>query len=363
MVRVLHTADVHLAPDANERQAALREVLRVAEADDVDLVTIGGDLFDSETAAEQLRDTLRDVFSDRSFQILTIPGNHDADAFRNNLFFGGQFIPATETPFGHFISGDDEARVTTLPYTPRVTDELLVELRDRKEFSGPEFLLLHCSLEAPIQGSIGNEEAQRYFPVTKEQLDELGFDYYLAGHYHSPHLTDLPSQGSFIYPGTPVSVTRKETGRRSVVLIDTDGTNNIEFRRLDAFHHDILELRVMPGEEDTVFDEIRSQIATWDKRPVDPVIKVDGFIDMDESAFQEALLEASDGVPIENDTRTVEHVLTHPLFQAFQAKLDERDELHAVTERDDYEVDSFQDDVWETTLDVFAKLVVEGDLE
>jgi DNA repair exonuclease SbcCD nuclease subunit len=361
MVQILHTADVHLDPDADERQAGLEAVLSQADAKDVDLVTIGGDLFDSEVAAEQLRETLRELFSDRSYPILTIPGNHDADAFRSNLFFGEAFIPATETPFDYYVVGD-AARITYLPYTPQATDDLLVALRNREPFDGPEFLLLHCSLEAPIQGGVGEEGEQRYFPIGKEKLAELEFDYYLAGHYHSQHRTELPNGGTFVYPGTPASVTRKETGRRTVVHIDTDAAQDVQLLSLESFHYDSLNLRVTPGNEDPVLEEIRSQVDIWDERQVTPEITVDGFTEMDETAFNEALTDASGDVPVKNSVRTVEHILSHPLFEKFQRRLEEREQLHAVQERDGYDVERFQDDVWEEMLAIFADLAAEGKL-
>jgi len=36
--------------------------------------------------------------------------------------------------------------------------------------------------------------------------------------------------------------------------------------------------------------------------------------------------------------------------------------LHAVEERDDYDVEGFQDDVWEEMLAIFADLAAEGKL-
>ncbi|GAB7011657.1 metallophosphoesterase family protein [Halorubrum trueperi] len=360
MVRILHTADIHLTADAAEREAALETVLSRADTSDVDLVTIGGDLFDSDVAAERRRDSLRELFSDRSYPILTIPGNHDADAFRSNLFFGESFTPATETPFGQFVISD--ARVTALPYTPQATDDLLVALRDREPFDGTEFLLLHCSLEAPIRGGVGEEGEQRYFPITKEELAELDFDYYLAGHYHSQHRTELSNGGTFVYSGTPASVTRKETGRRTSALIDTDTAQDVQLQTLESFHYDALDLRVTPGKEERVLDEIRSRVATWENRQVAPEISVDGFTEMDETTFGEALADASGDVPVENGTRTVDHILSHPLFETFQRRLEERERLTAVEERDDYDEERFRDDVWEETLAVFADLAAEGEL-
>lgn len=358
MTRILHTADIHLSPTATERQSALESVLSQADSRNVDLVTIGGDLFESEAAAEQLRNDLRSVFSNRSYPVLAIPGNHDADAFRSNLFFGDAFVPATDTPFDHFEVG--ETRVTFLPYTPQATDELLIELRDRSDYPGTECLLLHCSLEAPLQGGVGDEGEQRYFPVTKEELAELDFEYYLAGHYHSQHHEELPNGGSFVYPGTPASVTRKETGRRTTVLIDTDTTRDVQLRYLDSFHYDSLDVRVTPGTEQEILRAVRSQVDTWTERQVEAEITVDGFTEMNEAAFRDALDDAADEVPVENGTRTVEHLLTHPLFEAFEERLAQRESLHAVETQVPSDVEEFQDDVWEETLAVFAELAAEG---
>lgn len=348
MVRVLHTADVHLEPGADERRAALAAVLDRAVAADADVVTVGGDLFESELAAEQCRDSLRAAFADRPFPVVTIPGNHDADAFRGDLFFGEAFLPATERPFEHVVveagnageseddadePGDDAdvapaadaARVTCLPYTPEATDDLLVSLRDREPFDGPEFLLLHCSLEAPVRGGVGDEGDHRYFPVGKAALAELGFDYYLAGHYHSRHRTELDDGATFVYPGTPSSVTRSETGQRTCVLIDTEAPRDVTLETLDTFHYDAIEARVTPGEEDEVLSAVASQVATWDDRNVEARVAVDGFLARDEAAFAEALADASGDVPVENRTRSVEHVLSHPLFEDFEARLAERE--------------------------------------
>lgn len=364
MVRLLHTADVHLSPDAPEREAALEAALSTAAAADVDAVTVGGDLFDSELAAEQLREPLRERFSDRAFPVVTIPGNHDEAAFASDLFFGENFVPATAEPFGHHVVGDDRARITCLPYTPRPTDDLLVALRDRDPFDGPEFLLLHCSLETPAARSVGDEGERRYFPVTKRTLAELAFDYYLAGHFHSRQLVELPNGGTFVYPGSPASVTRSETGRRTAVLVDTEASRPVRPRQLESFHYDSLELRVTPGEEDAVVEAIRSRVATWADRQVAPEITVDGYIAADENEYEQRLADASGDVPVDNRTRTVASILSHPLFEAFQAELEDRSRLRAdeIEEPEAYELESFHGELRERTLEVFAELAAEGKL-
>lgn len=362
MVTILHTADVHLDPAARERQAGLEAVLSLADAEGVDVVTIGGDLFDSEVAAEELRDSLRELFSDRDYPILTIPGNHDADAFRGNLVFGENFEPVTVDPFEHVLVADGATRITCLPYTPQPTDELLLSLTEREPFDGPEALLIHCSLEAPVAGGVGDEGEKRYFPIGKEELAELDYDYYLAGHYHASHHTDLSNGGRFVYPGTPTAVTRSETGRRTVALIETDAGQAVSLRHLETFHYDELSRQVTPGSEAAVIEAIETHVATWADRNVAAQITLDGYTEMAEDEFDEAVNAAAGPVPLDNNTRTVEHILAHELFQDFAAELADRETPQATEARGDYDPQLFKDDVWDQTLDVFATLSAEGTL-
>lgn len=359
MVRILHTADVHLDPDAPERRDALEAVLEVADAEDVDLVTLGGDTFESDRAAERLRPDLRELFRDRDYDVLAIPGNHDPEAFEGNVAFGDAFVPATEEPFGEYAIGD--TRVTTLPYTPRATDELMVGLQGREPHEGPEVLVLHCSLEAPMAGTTGEGEDVRYFPVTANELDELGFEYYLAGHYHDRQRRPLSNGGTFVYPGTPASTTRAETGPRACVLVDTGADRPVEFRELETFHHDELELRVTPGREEQVLATIEDQVDTWRGRTVEARIAVDGFTERDEAAFAADLEAASEGVEVTNRTRAVERILRHRLFERFKERLAAREGLQA-TENEWDDPEAVREEVRETTLAVFAELEAEGTL-
>lgn len=352
MVRLLHTADVHLSPEYPERQAALEELLSLAEEQDTDLVTIGGDLFDSAVDAEELRADLRQLFSDRPYPILTIPGNHDEEAFREDLFFGEDFQPAVTEPFEHVTIDEADVRITCLPYTQRPTDDLLVAFKEREPFDGTEILLLHCSLEAPFSDRVvGEEQEQRYFPVSKATLAEFDFDYYLAGHYHSPHRVELRNESTFVYPGTPASVTRSETGPRNVAILDTE-EDQLSLHSIETFHYDHLEVEIVPGEEEGVLEEIEEWADTRAERNVEASITVTGHITMDEAAFNDALEDASRDIPVSNQTSLVDRVVTHPLYQSFEAKLEERE----------FEDEALEDEIRDRTLRVFSELVSGGRL-
>lgn len=352
MTRLLHTADVHLSTDAPERSEALAETLEVAEAEAVDIVTVGGDLFDSERDSDALRPDLRQLFSDRPYDVLTIPGNHDEAAFSADLHYGESVTAVVGEPYEHVTGPDGTVRITCVPYTAAAVDEVLIALADREPFDGVEVLLLHCSLEAPFQDvSEGDEATHRYFPVTRETLADLDFDYYLAGHYHSTHHVELPNGAPFVYPGTPASVTRTETGPRTVALVDT-ATHQVSFERLEAFYYDALDLTVTPGEADAVLDEIAAWVADRRDRNVDAAITVSGHVAMAETAFQRELDEVTEGVSVENRTTGVREVLAHPLFEEFEGKLEARE----------FEDESLRADVRTRAIRIFSALSAGGQL-
>lgn len=325
MTRVLHTADVHLTEGDSDRMAALRSVLDRADEESVDAVTIGGDLFDDPGDVETLRTELRnDLFTDREYDILLIPGNHDVEAYRGDVFFGDACRVLSASPFEHWESPDGDLRITGVPYQDRATDDLLVALQNREPFEGTEALLIHCSLEAPFDDyETGDEESHRYFPVTEDLLTELEFDYYLAGHYHSPHRVALADGATFTYPGTPASTKTSETGRRRVSLLDT--ASGLEFETLETFHYLSLEVTVSPGSEEESLEAVRN----WADQHVTPSasasVTVDGYIETGEAQFDDELAAAAEPAAVTNETRSVEHVRSHPLYMDFEAELAERD--------------------------------------
>lgn len=325
MPDILHTADVHLTPDMPDRLSALHSILTRAETLDVDAVTIGGDLFHDPADVESLRARLRnEFFTDREFDIIVIPGNHDRAGFRGNTHFGDACIPLLTEPFGHYILEDCNCRITGVPFVEHPDDELLLSLRNRDPFDGMELLLIHCTLDIGFaQGYTGEEENHRYFPITPQELATLEFDGVLAGHFHQPRHETL-TVGEFVYPGTPISTSRRETGRRQVVIVDTD-TRNLSFEPIDTFHYATESFTVLPGRERELFEEIQAWITNTVEPNTHPRITVSGFHGMDENTFSTQLTEAASPAVVTDETITAARIQAHPLFSEFLDRLHSTD--------------------------------------
>ncbi len=73
-------------------------------------------------------------------------------------------------------------------------------------------------------------------PTRLSWFADLGLSYVLGGHFHSTFtIRTFGDGGFFVYPGSPVSVTKKETGQRAVNLFQT-GSAPVQFY-LDTAHY------------------------------------------------------------------------------------------------------------------------------
>lgn len=324
-MRLVHTADLHLRADRPETVGALDAVLATAREHDADLVTVGGDMFDRPEDVDELRPRFRERFTGTPFRTLVVPGNHDAAAFRRNLEFGRDVEALVESPCERRQWGD--CTVVGVPYASEFTDDLYRALRAAAPETGTGVLLVHCTLDVGFgRSDVGDGEAARYCPVSRSVLGELGYDVVLAGHVHAGlDRRRLPGGGHFVYPGSPCSHTVAETGPRHAVLVDTDA-GTIEGIRLPTFYHDRRSWTVAPGEAAAVLDEIDQWVAEREADRCEYAVTVEGFV-RDEAAFADRLSAIVPDDRLTNEVRDAAPVLDHELYERFERRLADRDDV------------------------------------
>ena len=103
MVKILHTADLHLdspfaglsldvAEEAREEQRnVFSEMMRYAGENSVDLVLIAGDLFDSKYITVRTKELVKGAFASLSCPVVIAPGNHDP--YTSNSFYRSGELP------------------------------------------------------------------------------------------------------------------------------------------------------------------------------------------------------------------------------------------------------------------------------
>lgn len=317
--KILHSADLHLAKDKPETITALKEILAIAKKEKVELITLGGDLFHSSSDANDLRSEIRNLFSNLDFDIISIPGNHDVDVFKQEFDFGSNFISIIKD---YNVILRDKFSITAIPYIDNISDEELHEIEKQKKKDKINLLLLHCTLDIGFCTDDLGEEP-KYCPISKAKLSKLGYNFILAGHFHKKtEIINLDNSSFFLYPGSPVSHSKKELGKRNVILIDIEN-NKASKIELNTFYYDKLEITVYPGKENDAIAEIKSWIENKSENCCLEVI-INGFIQQDEKKFGKNINSISDKVDFSLNYKTVKDVLKHSLYKRFLKKLKEK---------------------------------------
>jgi DNA repair protein SbcD/Mre11 len=345
MATLLHTADIHLQKHADERWQALETLLDTATKLKVDAVTIGGDLFDQNINAQNLRDKLRSLFSQQKFQIIILPGNHDLYSFEAGLYFGDNVTILAD--INQQIQLDNKTTITGIPFEPLTAGELsqkILHINDRLDPEQTNILLFHGELTDIFFNSsdFGDEGQKRYLPLKLNLLADTNFDYLLAGHFHTKfHLKRLPNQrmkqgGFFVYPGSPVSITTKEIGKRKVALIKPGQTP--QEITLESYHYQQLNLQLAPSHDATILENFAKELKSLDKNTIG-LCQVTGFFDQTKLKLTEEELKAKlDNLVTKNNAQMKEEdfsakdigsILDSGLYQAFnqelaQTKLDKK---------------------------------------
>lgn len=288
-MKILHTADWHLGkrlehvPRLPEQHDVLDEICRIAEAEDVDMVLIAGDIFDQPNppieALELFYATLRRLSKDGRRAVVGIAGNHDAPdriaapdplARANGIFLLGYpagVLRPTTLPSGLSLteSGPGWARfrfphidfsinLILTPYanglrlrkavSPENSEESVTELLVKHweeaaasacQASGINILMTHLMLLPEGEKAPAESEDERTI-LTPGGLQGIptrhlpaGLDYVAVGHLHrKQQLKGGPCP--VVYAGSPLAYSMSEAGQQKEVTILEATPGQISYR-------------------------------------------------------------------------------------------------------------------------------------
>lgn len=261
-MQILHTADWHVGkilknqPRADEHNAALRDLVRIAREEDVDVVIVAGDLFETSTPnpeAQSLVMSALMALRGDGRQVVVLAGNHDNQqlvdkVYRPVLGELGLHVIGTPKPAGKggFLTlqtkSGETARVAALPFVSyrhavRAAEVMLHEAAQHSQdyanrvraivevltagFTADTVNLVttHATLlggrrgggERMVQTLLGYELPAQVFPASAH--------YVALGHLHRHQEIDGPCP--IAYSGSPIALDFGEENNESVALIVT----------------------------------------------------------------------------------------------------------------------------------------------
>ena len=330
-MRILHTADIHLREYGDARWKTLQKLIKVGKEEKIDIFVISGDLFDKGIDAENLRPKIREIFSNNGFKIVLIHGNHDSDSYKN-MYFGEDAIVLTElnNPFEY-----EDARIWGMPFE-RIEGEKILDklhsLRNKFNTDNKNIILYHGELLDAFfsRKDFGDEGEERYMPVKLSYFKDLNVDYVLAGHFHSNFdVRMLEGGGYFVYPGSPISITKRETGQRKVNIFEVGKPP--KGYPLDTPHFEEVIIELNPFKDKNPVEVVKEHV-----EKVHPeasiILTIKGYINSEEIKISEPELvkqikQIIKGKCMEEhlEFRDIHTILEDDLFKSFMEKLEQTD--------------------------------------
>lgn len=268
MTRVLHFADLHLdrsfaglhmapseaAKRREELRAALRRIVDLALELDVDALTVGGDLYEQESATRDTANFIAGEFAKLAPKpVLVAPGNHDPyvpDGLYWQLDWP-QNVHIFKTMTWDTFRVAENLTIWGAGHSgPVIRDNLLRELKVK----GPSanVALFHGS---DISVAWGDKPS--HAPFERDDIERSGVDFALLGHYHGMRLRPegTPRYG---YPGSPEPLDFSEEGPHYVLSLATEqGVVSVEPRQINEVSY---ETRTVDVTGMTTSDHIRQAI-------------------------------------------------------------------------------------------------------
>ncbi len=232
-MKIIHCADLHLdskmTTNLSQEQARERrkEIIRTftrmveyAEKNEVRIILIAGDLFDTRSVSAMARNTVKDmIYSHPQIDFLYLRGNHDSDNFLSKL---------EEMP-ENLLLFDNEW--TAYRYGNVVISGL--------ELSGENHVAAYNSLVlnhedyniVTLHGQVGEyQNREQVESISLDALANKNIDYLALGHVHHYVQENLDNRGIYCYPGCLEGRGFDECGPKGFVLLDI----NDETRRAEA---------------------------------------------------------------------------------------------------------------------------------
>lgn len=279
MIRLVHTADIHLdrcyssarfpAAFANRRRQSLRDTfLRiVARAGEwpADALLIAGDLFEYDRVSRDTITMVRQAFeSIPHVPVFIAPGNHDPYV--------------ADSPYASQRWPDNVFFFSAPTWTARALDRIPLTVHgfgfDGPDISTNPFGSLHIPNDGRVHVAVahGSEtgslppDKRAYAPFIAESAAPAGLRYLALGHYHGAKQVPVRGETWVQYSGSPEGHGFGETGMHVYIEVEIDGeelrvrevpssnaifgVHTIDCSELESSQQIVEAIRALPCERD-----------------------------------------------------------------------------------------------------------------
>lgn len=238
-MKFIHIADTHfdtpftfLGENENlgdirrlEQRQAFKQVIEYIKKEEIPYLFIAGDLYDQKYIKKTTIEYIDNLFKTiPNTKIFISPGNHDPflkNSYYNNFEWNNNvYIFNSEIGLYEFEDADIYGFGFNDFYCSNFnTKEITIKNKNKINI-----LIVHGDIDASKTADV------QYNPVSKNELEALGFDYIAMGHIHKRQIID----NNIVYPGSTVSLGFDEQGKHGMIVAEVNKEDvKIDFIKLD----------------------------------------------------------------------------------------------------------------------------------
>lgn len=249
-LKIFHTADVHLGLKfsryddlqtdlINARFETLQRLVEKANEEQCHIFAVAGDLFDRVTVTK--RDIQKCVNILNLFEgnvVAVLPGNHDYFSSDSDLWgafgdFAGDRVVLMDAKKAYDLSPYDlSVAMYPGPCDAKHSSENAIGwIADEPKDTDLDF---HIGIAHGNVAGYGQDDEQKYYPMTREELLACEMDLWLLGHIHVQAPVKKDSQERIFYSGIPEPDGFDCHHRGCAWLIELKEDKQIEFQTIQT---------------------------------------------------------------------------------------------------------------------------------
>jgi exonuclease SbcD len=255
MLRILHTADIHLgakfsglgnkgATQREQLRATFKNVVAAALEEGVNIVLVAGDLFDSNEQPQRNIDLVIEQFNllgSNKIPVCLIPGTHDSldsSSIYKKVDFEGR-CPNLKVLADENVSWKEYPGLDLTVYgKPNLSNRSYASpLKGLKRSTSTKFhvAMAHGSFFIP------DKTAEDDHVFRLEEIEASGMNYLALGHWHRPYrCSERPPAW---YPGPPEWISgQTEKGAALLVSLSDSGEAMVAIKKLGLRDYDEIEI-------------------------------------------------------------------------------------------------------------------------
>jgi len=222
-----------------EQRIVFKEIINYIKENNIEFLFIAGDLYEHEYVNKTTIEYINNLFKEiPNTKIFITPGNHDP--LLQNSYYSTFDWNENVHIFTNEIGIYEYENINIYGYGFNdfyLKEDKLnnINVKNKEKIN---ILITHGSLEGRA------EEEREYNPVSKKELETLGFDYIALGHIHKKNYNKQESE-NIIYPGSTISLGFDELGEHGMIVGRLEKEKlNLEFIILDKKEFKEIELDI-----------------------------------------------------------------------------------------------------------------------